>query len=270
MAQGGERRMLFDIRGKRKHVVRVVYAILALLMGGSLFLVVGPVNLASLIGNSNTTSAETTKLFQERAERIERELKKHPGDEGKELALIRTHLSAGQAAASADQNQGQAPGAEAREEFEAATKAWDTYEKQAGAKASPTVAQLVASAWVFLAETQSSDFEGAFESLEEAGRVQKIYADAKQTASAFTTLALYQLIIGNFKEGNASGKKAESLATSKTQAKEVEKALKGARKQGKQNLKSKKEVAKAEKGKGKESLENPFGGIGGSTGSTIP
>ena len=34
--------MLFDTRGRRKHVVRVVYAILALLMGASLFLVVGP------------------------------------------------------------------------------------------------------------------------------------------------------------------------------------------------------------------------------------
>ena len=41
----GERRMLFDIRGRRKHVVRVVYAILAILMGASLFLVVGPVRL---------------------------------------------------------------------------------------------------------------------------------------------------------------------------------------------------------------------------------
>ncbi len=41
----GERRMLFDIRGRRKHVVRVVYAILALLMGASLFLVVGPFNI---------------------------------------------------------------------------------------------------------------------------------------------------------------------------------------------------------------------------------
>jgi len=39
----GERRMLFDIRGRRKNVVKVVYAILAVMMGASLFLVVGPV-----------------------------------------------------------------------------------------------------------------------------------------------------------------------------------------------------------------------------------
>ena len=42
MAQGGnEHRMVFDIRGKRRHVVKVVYAILAILMGLSLFLVTG-------------------------------------------------------------------------------------------------------------------------------------------------------------------------------------------------------------------------------------
>ena len=37
--------MVFDIRGRRRHVVKVVYAILAVLMGASLFLVVGPVNI---------------------------------------------------------------------------------------------------------------------------------------------------------------------------------------------------------------------------------
>ena len=41
-SDGGERRMLFDIRGRRKNVVKVVYAILAVLMGLSLFLVAGP------------------------------------------------------------------------------------------------------------------------------------------------------------------------------------------------------------------------------------
>ena len=49
--------MLFDIRGRRKHVVRVVYAILALLMGASLFLVVGPFSIGSLVGNGGATDA---------------------------------------------------------------------------------------------------------------------------------------------------------------------------------------------------------------------
>ncbi len=268
MASGGQRRMLFDVRGRRKHVIRVVYAILALLMGASLFLVVGPVNIGALLGNSTSTT-ETTKIFQERAERLERELRKHPSDESKRLALVRTRLSGAQAAAAADAKSGNPPGPQAREEFEAATAAWAAYEKHAGKQElSPTVAQLVASAWLFLAENPSAGFEEAFESLEEAGRVQRIYAEGRPSASSYATLALYQLIVGNLAEGEQSGKKAESLAASKQQRKEVAKELKAARKQGKKNLKSKKEVAKAEKGKGKEQLENPFGGLGGSSVTT--
>jgi hypothetical protein len=267
MASGGERRMLFDIRGKRKHVVRVVYAILALLMGASLFLVVGPVNIGSLLGNSNTTT-ETTKIFHERAERLERELRKDPSDEAKQLALVRTRLNAGTAAAASDSRSGNPPGPEAREEFEAATAAWDAYEKQVGKQnASPALAQLVAEAWVRLTENPSAGFEEAFESLNEAARVQTIYAEGKPSASSYSRLALLQLIVGNFKEGDKSGKKAESLATSKEQRKEVSKQLESARKQGKKNLKSKKEIAKSEKGKGKEQLENPFGGLGGGSSS---
>ena len=49
--------MVFDIRGRRKHVVKVVYAILALLMGASLFLVVGPVNIAGLLAAAAAISA---------------------------------------------------------------------------------------------------------------------------------------------------------------------------------------------------------------------
>ncbi len=51
MAQGNnEHRMVFDIRGRRRHVVKAVYAILAILMAASLFLVTGAINLNSIFG----------------------------------------------------------------------------------------------------------------------------------------------------------------------------------------------------------------------------
>ncbi len=50
----GERRMVFDTGGRRKDVVKVVYAVLAVLMGLSLLLVVGPAPL-------RTSSASRTK-----------------------------------------------------------------------------------------------------------------------------------------------------------------------------------------------------------------
>src|SRR6476646_7454666 len=88
----GERRMLFDIRSKRRHVVKVVYAILALLMGASLFLVVGPVNVGSLIGNSGSTSGSAATIYEERAEGLERKLRKNPDDEVLLLALTRARV----------------------------------------------------------------------------------------------------------------------------------------------------------------------------------
>src|SRR3954454_25198575 len=83
--------MLFDIRGRRKHVVRVVYAILALLMGASLFLVVAPFSLGSLVGNGSTTSA--AQGLQEQAERTEEKLRGEPESEALLLAVTRERLS---------------------------------------------------------------------------------------------------------------------------------------------------------------------------------
>src|SRR5262245_14319317 len=105
MASGGERRMVFDTRGRRKHVIRVVYAILAILMGASLFLVVGPVNLGALIGNQSSSS-NAAKVFEEQAERIEGRLAKDPTDEGQLLALVRARIGAGNALVETDPTTG--------------------------------------------------------------------------------------------------------------------------------------------------------------------
>ncbi len=56
MAQD-EHRMVFDIRGRRRHVVKAVYAILAILMAASLFLVTGVFNPNTLFGTSSGESA---------------------------------------------------------------------------------------------------------------------------------------------------------------------------------------------------------------------
>ena len=94
MAQkGGERRLLFDTRGRRRHVIRVVYAILAILMGTSLFLVIGPVNIGELLGESSS-GGNAADVFDEQAERIEKRLVQNPGDEGQLLALTRARINA--------------------------------------------------------------------------------------------------------------------------------------------------------------------------------
>jgi hypothetical protein len=252
--------MVFDVRGRRKHVIRVVYAILAVLMAGSLFLVVGPVNLTELIGQGSSTSP--SKALDEQAERLEHSLAKTPHDAGLLLALARTRVNAANTLVEVNP-EGGAPivTPEAKHEYERGLDAWRAYRKQAGANASSSIATLIASASLTLAQ-QSTSYPEAFEHLEEAAASQRLVAEARPSLGSFATLAAYEYLAGRFGAAAEAGRKAESFANSKSQKKSVQKQLAAYRKQGKQIQKGKKKAEKTERKAGKEKLENPLGGFG--------
>src|SRR5512146_1910343 len=190
MASSGERRLVFDTRGKRKHVVRVVYAILALLMGGSLFLVTGGVNLGSLLGNSSSTGS-ASKLFEEQAERLEGRLVKDPNNEQMLLALTRARINSGNAQIEVvSETEVPTVSPEAHKELEAGYEAWTRYLKQAK-EPSPTAAQLVAGTFFRLAESSTSLLESE-ESIAKATKAQKIAAAQSPSLGSLSTLAIYQ------------------------------------------------------------------------------
>jgi hypothetical protein len=262
MAAGGERRLLFDVRGKRKHVIRVVYAILALLMGASLFLVVGPLNVGELIGTGSSSSA--SKVFDEQVERIERRLARNPKDDQLLLVLTRAQINAGNAKIE-PVAEGETPrvNAEARREFEAALEAWSRYLEQAGEEPSATLAQLVASTSFRLAESSTSLPETQ-ENVAAATRAQRIAAEQRPTLNSLSTLAIYEFFNGEFAAADRTTKEAVAKAVGKTQAKSVENQLAEYRKRGKEFEKQRKQLAKVEKEANKEQLTNPFQGLGGS------
>jgi hypothetical protein len=263
MAQG-ERRMLFDIRGKRKNVVRVVYAILAILMGTSLFLVVGPVSIGELI-NSKEAANDAAKVFEEQAERIEQRLRANPQDAGMLVSLSQARLRAGEAGSERDPTTGQVTiDAEARAQYEKGVDAWERYVKVAGDEVSPAAATTFANASFALAQNSRS-YEEAFEYLDDAATAQKIAVEARPSIGTLSLLAAFQMLGGDFAAGQKSGKEAEALANSKQERKQISKQIDAYEKQGKQIQKSKKAAQKAEKGQGKEALENPLGGLGGGT-----
>ncbi len=266
MASNGERRMVFDTRGKRKHVIRVVYAILALLMGGSLFLVVGPVNIAEILGSSSSSGGEASKVFHEQAERIERRLAQSPQDEQLLLQLTRTRINAGNAQIEpAGETETPVVPAEATVDFEAAGEAWTRYLKQAD-EPSATGAQLVAGTFFRLAESSTS-LLASEENVARATEAQKIAAESSPSLGSLSTLAIYQYFNGEFAAGDKTTKRAAAEAPAKAEAKNVEKQLAEYRKRGKAFEKQKKELAKVQKEAGKEQLQNqnPFGGLGGAT-----
>ena len=102
----GERRMLFDIRGRRKNVVKVVYGILAVMMGASLFLVVGPVNIGSLLSTADEVD-RSAEIFEEQIERTEQRLRKDPENPDILVSLTRAHINAGRAKSELDPTTGE-------------------------------------------------------------------------------------------------------------------------------------------------------------------
>lgn len=266
MASSGERRMLFDTRGKRKNVIRVVYAALALLMGGSLFLVIGPFNLAELVGSSSSSSS--TKVFDEQVERVEGRLAQNPNDEQLLLTLTRAQINAANSQLE-NVGAGETPtvSQEAVKDFDAASQSWNRYLKRAGDEPSPTAAQLVAVTYFRLAESSTSVLE-AQERIAFATRAQRIAAEERPNINSLSTLAIYQYFNGEFKGGDKTMKLAAAESSSKAERKSVEKQLVQYRKQAKPFNQQKKELAKVQQQVNKEQLQNSLGGLG--VGGTPP
>jgi hypothetical protein len=260
MADNGERRMLFDTRGRRKNVIRVVYAVLALLMGGSLFLTVGGFNIAEVFDSGSTGDA--TEVFHEQSERIEGRLAKNPNDEALLLSLTRARIQAGNAQAEIDPQTGLPgpPPPEASEDFDRAREAWSRYLKQAGDDPNPAAAQLVAGTFFRLAESGTSLLETQ-EDVAEATKAQLIAAEERPNVGSLTTLAIYQYFNGEFAAGDKTLKRAVADA-SKPEAKAIESQLAKYRKNAEQYDQRKRQLLKTAKKLEGEQLQSPFEGLG--------
>lgn len=262
MASSGERRMLFDTRGKRRHVIRVVYAVLALLMGGSLFLVIGPVNIGELIGNS-TSGSSAADVIDEQVERVERRVAKDPQNAQLLLTLTRAQIAAGNAKVEVvSETEAPTVTPEAREDFESASATWSRYLKQAGDEPNAAAAQLLAATLFRLAESSESLLQST-ESIGQATKAQSLAAEEDPNLNSLSTLAIYQYYNGEFAKAEKTTKKAAAEAPTKAEAKSVEKQITQYRARGKAFEKQRQELEKVQKKFNKEQLKNSLGGLGG-------
>jgi hypothetical protein len=263
----GERRMLFDIRGRRKNVIKVVYGILAVMMGASLFLVVGPVNIGELLNTADQTELNT-EIFDEQIERTEERLRQDPKNEDILISLTRAHVNAGRASSETDPTTGEATvTGKSRIHYEKAADTWERYLKVAEGQPNPSLATLMSGSEFLLAQN-SRTYPEAIEHLQGAADAQELAAKGRPSPGSWATLAAYAYLAGDKATGARAGREAKALAKSKSEKKAIEKQLVAFQKQAKEIQKAKKEAEKAEKGKGKEQLENPLGGLGGSPGAT--
>lgn len=264
-SSGDERRMVFDIRGRRKNVVKVVYAILALLMGLSLLLVVGPFNLGEIVNSGSSNGA--SDAFVEQAERAEQKVKKDPQNPDLLANLTKSRINAGNAMVEFDSETGAAVlTAEGRAQLELGSEAWDKY-LQATDEPNAGLAQSVARTLFTLAETARNNNE-IKANIRAARDAQLIVAQQRPSIGTLSTLATFQLYAFDYAGAKKSQKEAETFANTKFErenlgnelaqiekrAKEFQKQLAEARKE------SKKAQAEGAAGTNPLSESNPLGG----------
>lgn len=279
MAKGekDEHRMLFDIRGRRKNVVKVVYGVLALLMGLSLLLVAGPLPFGDIFGSQDAAS-QATEQFEEQAERVEVKLKKDPDNPDLLVALTRAHTSAGSSLAEINPETGSTVlTVEGRQQYEQASSTWSEY-LEATDEPSAGVAQLMAVTLFTLAETSGSGSE-AVSNVKAAAEAQQIVADQRPSLNSLATLAIYKTFTFDYAGAEAANEEAKKFASSKAQREQLEKQFDEYRKNAKsfekqiaeEKLREKaaQEGAAQEGGGGGQAgggITNPFGsGVGGTT-----
>jgi hypothetical protein len=267
MAQGrDEHRMVFDIRGRRRHVVKAVYAILAVLMAASLFLVTGALNIGSILGTSSSGES-ATKSLEEQATRIEAKLAKTPEDEDILLNLTRTRINVANILINgAEANRSQSEAEEAKQQLALASEDWSKYLK-AAAEPSAGLAIQVAPALFQLAEI-SSNGEESLENVKAATEAQKIIAEARPSLNSLSTLAIYQAFSQEFKAANKTLEEATKFAGTKFERESLENKYEEVEKSAKEfgkGLEAEKAAKQSNKSGGKEALENPLNGLGGSS-----
>jgi hypothetical protein len=256
----GERRMVFDTGGRRRGVVKVVYAILAVLMGLSLLLVVGPAPLQELFGVDNEVSRAADQ-FEEQAEKAELKLKRDPRDAALLLSLTRARINAGNSLAEANPETGEvAYTPESVQQLQAASEAWSKYLK-ATDEPNPGAAQVAAQALFGLAQQARTGAE-AETNVRAAAQAQQIVAAARPSLGSLSTLAIYRLYSFDYKGAAKAQKEAGAYANTKFEREnldnELEQISKRAHEFQKQLTEIEKEAKKARE-KGEAPVSNPLG-----------
>lgn len=281
MAEEPEQKMLFDLRGRRKRVIQVIYVLLALIMVASLVVIGLPGGIGLNSGNNNA-GEDAAEISIKRAENLETKLQATPNNETLQKELVRARIAAGNNLFDTDDTTGQLTiTPQATEQLELAATAWDKYLKQHGDNADPQLAQVVSGSLYQLA---SGATVAQFESnIAAAAAAQEIVAQAAEQEAKnnngpppigqLANLAQLQYLAQNSEAAQASGERALALVD-KEERNKLEAQLKSFKQTGAQVAKQLEAAKKQAKQDGGKSLQDPAGSLGTqdplSTGQTQP
>jgi len=277
--------MLFDLRGRRKRVIQVIYVMLAVIMAASLVVIGLPGGVNPFNDGNSSVNSDAAKTTIQRADNLQKKLKEQPNNTNIAKELIRARFAAGQSLYSTDSSTGQATITdEATTQLEMAAEAWTKYLKIANDNPDPEIAQLMAQ--VLFTLSQGSTVAQFQSNVKDATQAQQIVADSavaqqkKNGVSAsnqLATLAIYQLYAQDYEAAAKSRDKALAATDDKAEQNQIKQTFTATEKDAKRIGKLiDQAVAQAKKDGGK-SLENPLGSLGSSTsvggassGSTTP
>lgn len=268
--------MVFDLSGKRKRVVQVVFGLLAALfaisfigtgigsdVSGGLFDALG-------IGGNGSTSANPA--YDNQIERAEATLSTNPEDERALLALARTHFLKGQDALEKnDQGQPVALTDESLSEYGEATDAWERYLATKPEKPDDGVAPLIAQAYQYRASS-AEDTQESLDIFEGAVKAAQIVADARPSAGSYATLASYAYLVGDTKVAQGAEKKALAEASDSTIKDQIAQQIKDSKARGllvQQQIEQEKKSEKAST-PDQSQLQNPLQGFGSGAPAPLP
>jgi hypothetical protein len=251
--------MLFDLRGKRRRVVQVTYAVLAVLflisfvgfgigsdVSGGIFDALG------IGGGNGHGAASSNPQYESEIESAEQRLEEDPKDERALLTLARVHFLAGQSVLETDEETGQPVITdEARVQLDESVSAWERYLKVEPKQPDPNAAGLVVQAYVLL-----NDAKGAAET-------QEIVAQDRPSQGAYSNLSFYLYAAGDIEGGDAAAKRAVAEAEGSQKAtvkNQLERIAKLAERQQQQLEKQAQQAPE-----GQNPLQSPLGpgGLGG-------
>jgi hypothetical protein len=258
--------VLFDLSGKRKNVVRVVYGFLALLFaGGFLLFGIGSESgiggIGDLFGFGTSNTGNDNPAFEDRINEAEEKLAADPNDESALRTLVEVHYQAGNDALEVDEETGSVTITDtAEQEYNETIAAWEDY-LEVAKKPDDGTASIANQAYGVL--LQNSEPASVPTLAKDAVGPAEIVAEATPGVGTYSTLAQYAYFAGDEELGDEAAKKAVAEADP-SQKKQLQKQLDATAKAAADLIEQIEKQAK--KGDGEEAFSNPLEqGIGGGT-----
>jgi tetratricopeptide (TPR) repeat protein len=246
--------VLFDLKGKRKRLVQVVYVILAILFGGGLVLfgVGGNVSGGLIDAFRGDGGGTDNSAFTDVVERAERQAARNPDEPASWEAVIRAQFNLASSPAGSDAETGQLTDRGQQAVIEV-TQAWKRYERLKPDEIDPSAASFAALAF------------GALQDYDTAVEIQEKALEAQPSPNGYFQLADFAFRADQVEKGNEAAREAVRRSPS-DQRNTVRSLISDLRKQGRQIARAVEQAEKAQREarqKGEDTPGQSFGPLPG-------